>query len=274
MRGIYTAGVLDVLGEHGISFDGVVGVSAGAIHASSFLSGQHGRSIRFYLAFCRDPRFMGLRSWMKSGDFVSFPFCYETIPQQIVPFDFDALEASPSAFFITCTDVETGQPYYHRTHTIRGHEIQVLRASASLPFVSKIVTFDGRKLLDGSTADSIPLAFLKKEGFNRNVVILTRVAGYRKTPEKLSLARVLYRRFPAYIEAMRTRHERYNQSLDDIETQEKAGELFVFRPSKTLNIRRLDRSPSKILEMYELGREDAIKRLDDLKHYLQKPEKE
>ncbi len=268
MRGIYTAGVLDVMGENGLHFDGVVGVSAGAIHASSFLAAQHGRSVRFYLAFCRDPRFMGIRSWIKTGDFVSHSFCYQDIPNQLVPFDFDALEASKSAFYITSTDIETGKAYYHRAYTIRGDEMQALRASASLPIVSKIVGYDGHKLLDGGTADSIPVEFIRSQGYKKTVVILTQPDGYQKSPEPLKLFKLIYRKFPNYIESMRTRHERYNATLALIKELEAAGEIFVFRPSHKIRIKRLERNPAKILDMYELGRQDALKRMEELKQFL------
>lgn len=272
MRGIYTAGVLDILGEKGLKFDGVIGVSAGAIHASSFLSGQHGRSVRFYLAFCRDPRFMSLRSWLKTGDFVSYSFCYQDIPNLLVPYDYDALEASESVFYVAATDVETGEAYYHQVKTIRGDEIQALRASASLPIVSKIVTYDGHKLLDGGTSDSIPVDFLRNQGYKKAVVILTQPASYIKPPEKTSLFKIIYRRYPAYIKAMKTRHERYNATLDRIRELEAAGEIFVFRPSKKIRIKRLERNPAKILDMYELGRQDALSRLADLIRFLESEE--
>ncbi len=271
MRGIYVAGVLDVLGEHHVDFDAVIGVSAGAIHASSFLAGQHGRSVRFYLAYCRDPRFMGLRSWLRTGDFVSYSFCYEEIPETLVPFDFDAMESSKSAFYITSTDVETGQPYYHRTNTIRGPEMQCLRASASLPLVSKIVEFNGHKLLDGGTSDSIPMEYLREQGYRKTVVILTQVAGYRKKPEKLRLFDLIYRRYPAYLHSIKTRHERYNATLEKIEALEKSGDIFVFRPSHKVKIKRLERDATRILDMYELGRHDALTRLDELRQFLSSP---
>lgn len=272
MRGIYTAGVLDVLGEHHISFDGIVGVSAGAIHAASFKAGQHGRSIRFYLAFCDDPRFMGLRSWMKSGDFVNYDFCYHTIPEKLAPLDFDAFEASKSALYLTCTNVDTGQPYYRLTTSMRGENMEALRASASLPVVSRIVDFEGLKLLDGGTADSIPLKFMQDKGYEKNVVILTQPAGYRKTSESNPIFNWVYRRYPAYVESMRTRHERYNAEVARIDELEKKGEIFVFRPERKTGIKRLERNHAKILEMYELGRCDAENRLGDLKRFLNRQE--
>ncbi len=268
MRGIYTAGVLDVLGENGVGFDGIVGVSAGAIHATSFKAGQHGRSVRFYLAYCADPRFMGLRSWIKTGDFVNYNFCYHEIPEELVPLDFDAYEASKTDLYMTCTNVETGQPYYHLTPSLRGKNMEILRASASLPVMSRIVEFEGLKLLDGGTADSIPLRFMQDKGYKKIVVILTRPAGYRKTPESNPIFNFMYRRYPEFVECLRTRHECYNAEVDRINELEKAGEIFVFRPDHMTGIKRLERNAGRIVEMYELGRHDATNRLDELRRFL------
>ncbi|MBR4986471.1 MAG: patatin family protein [Proteobacteria bacterium] len=268
MRGIYTAGVLDVLGEHGVHFDGAVGTSAGAIHLISFLAGQHGRSVRFYLGYCRDTRFMGLRSWISTGDFVNYDFCYRAIPDKLVPFDYERFEASDTEFYVTCTDVETGQAVYHRTRSLRGEGMQYLRASASLPVFSKIVQCEGRGMLDGSSADSIPVAFLREAGFGRCVVILTRPEGFVKKPEMSGLIKMIYKKYPAFVKAQCTRHEHYNAELRAIEALEKAGEIFVFRPSETKPVRRLERNAARILEMYELGRRDALSRFQALEAFM------
>ena len=268
MRGIYTAGVLDVLGEHGIGFDGVAGVSAGAIHGASFLAGQHGRSIRFYLAFCRDPRFMGMKSWMSTGNFVNDDFCYRDIPENLVPLDYAAFEQNGTPFYIVATDIESGEPHYMLAKTLRGDAMKALRASASLPFVSKFVEYDGKRLLDGGTSDSIPIRFMMNSGYDKNVIILPQVDGYRKKPEMNEIYRFCYRQYPKYIAAMQSRHQRYNAVLDEIHALESDGDAFVFRPSQKIKIRRLERNPARILAMYELGRHDALARLDDLKAFM------
>ena len=268
LRGIYTAGILDVFAERGIEFDGVAGVSAGAIHASSYLAHQPGRGIRLYLTYSPTGQFMGFRSWFKTGDFVNYQFAYLDMCDRIIPFDYDALEASKTAFYIVCTNVENGQPYYHRAHSIRGPEMQALRASASLPLLSRMVEYDNLRLLDGGTADSIPVKFLRELGYTKTVVVLTQVAGYRKQPQSMGLFKLLYRQFPGYLEAMCTRHERYNATLELIESLEKSGDIFVFRPSRKVPIHRLERDPRRILEMYELGRSDGLNRLNDMVKWL------
>ena len=272
LRGIYAAGVLDVMIENGIEYDGVAGVSAGAIHASSYMAHQAGRGIRFYLAYSKDPRFMSLRSWIKSGNFINRAFCYEDLPLHLVPLDYDTYEkrARKTAFYITCSDVETGEPFYYRSQTLRGDEMDALRASASLPVISKIVDFKGHKLLDGGTTDSIPVEYLREQGYRRTVVVLTQVAGYVKKPEKMRIINFMYRKYPHFVQAMETRHERYNATLEMIAALESAGEIFVFRPSRKVEIKRLERNPATILEMYELGRQDAVQRLDALRAFLQK----
>lgn len=271
MRGIYTAGILDVLGEHGIGFDGVVGVSAGAIHGASFLAGQHGRSIRLYLGFCRDPRFMGVKSWLATGNMVNDDFCYREVPENLVPFDYDAFEQNDVPFYIVATDIDSGQPHYMLTKSLKGGAMRAMRASASLPFVSRVVEFDGKRLLDGGTSDSIPIRFMMKSGYEKNVIILTQVDGYQKKPEMNKLCQFRYRHYPKYLDAMESRHNRYNAVLDEIRELESAQSAFVFRPSHKIKIRRLERSSTRILAMYELGRHDALARLDALKAFMAKP---
>ena len=267
-RGIYAAGVLDVFLERGIWFDGVIGVSAGAIHGCSFVANQPGRSARYYLACSRDPRFFSKRSLLMTGSYVGTQFCYRDIPERVCPFDHDAFEASETEFYLTCTDVETGEAYYRLTRTLRGDAMDALRASASLPMLSRPVSLDGRVLLDGGVADSIPLEAFERLGFERCVVVLTQPAGYRKKMVYPWIARMMYRSRPAFLEAIRTRHIRYNATLDEVARQEESGECVALRPSRELRISRLERDPETILEMYELGRCDAQSKLGAVKAFL------
>lgn len=269
MRGIYAAGVLDVLLEHGIRADGLIGVSAGAIHGCSFVAGQAGRSIRYNLKYCHDPRYMSFRSLVTTGDLVGNDFCYRELPERLDPFDNDAFEASPMEFYATCTDVETGQPVYHRCHSLRGEKIHWIRASASMPLVSRIVEIGGRKLLDGGVSDSIPAAAFHKMGFEKCLVILTRPQGYRKKPNRmLPVIRRVYRRYPEFIRTMERRHLMYNRELDEIKRMEDAGQIFVIRPSHLIKISRTENKPEKIQEMYDLGRGDATRALKDAADFL------
>ena len=269
VRGIYTAGVLDVFMEQGLTgFDGVIGVSAGAIHACSYLSGQKGRSIRYYRRYVSDPRFMSLRSWLKTGDIVGADFCYHELPDKLDVYDHEAFLKNPTPYYAVCTDVETGEPAYIRLTDMRG-QIEYLRASASLPYFSRIVELDGRKYLDGGCSDSIPLEAFRRMGYGRNVVVLTRDASYRKKPELSALAKLVYRKYPAFVRTLERRHEIYNAQLAQVEAQARTGEAFVLRPSAPLAIGRLESDPEKVQQVYDRGRADAEAALPALRAWLQ-----
>lgn len=256
-RGIYTAGVLDVFLEHGIRFDGVIGVSAGAIHGCSFVSEQIGRSIRYNLEYGNDYRFMSLRSWLLSGNVVDTKFCYHELPEKLDRYDYETFKKSSTAFYVTCSNVETGKPEYLRCLDMLA-EIDYLRASASLPLVSKIVNVGGKKLLDGGICDSIPLKAFMKMGYDRNVVICTRPSGYRKKPSCLTwLNKIVYRKYPEFVKAIANRHLMYNQELEEIETLEKEGKILVIRPSQKIKIGKMEHNLDIVKQMYDLGRADG-----------------
>lgn len=268
VRGIYTAGVLDVFMEEGLTFDGVIGVSAGAIHACSYLSGQKGRSIRYYRKYVSDPRFMSLRSWLKTGDVVGADFCYHELPDKLDVYDHEGFLRNPTPYWVVCTDVETGKAEYVRLTDMRG-QIEYLRASASLPYFSRVVEMDGRKFLDGGCADSIPVEAFRRMGYGRNVVVLTRDASYRKKPEMTALARLVYRKYPAFVRTLERRHEMYNEQLAKIGQMEAEGSIFVIRPAKPLEIGRLESDPEKVQRVYEQGCADARAALAALKAWLE-----
>lgn len=267
VRGIYTAGVLDVFMEHGLSFDGVIGVSAGAIHGCSYLSGQKGRSIRYYKKFCRNPRFMSMRSWIRTGNVVETEFCYHELPDRLDVYDHDGFRRCGVPFYVTCSNVETGLPEYLLVTDMR-EQIDCLRASASLPYFSQIVEINGGKYLDGGCTDSIPVDAFRKMGYERNVVILTRDADYRKKPEMRGLAKLVYRKYPAFAQALLNRHNEYNRTVSRVAELEQSGEVFVIRPGVPLEIGRLENDPDIIQETYDIGRADAIKQMDGLKRWL------
>ena len=269
MRGIYGAGVLDVLLENDIKADGLIGVSAGAIHGCSFVSGQKGRSIRYNLKYSRDPRYMSMRSLIRTGDMFGIDFCYRELPETLDPLDNETFESSSTEYYVTCTDVETGQPVYHRCPSLRGDRIDWVRASASMPLASRIVELDGKKLLDGGVADSIPVMAFRKMGFKKDLVILTRPEGYRKKQNPmLPLIRRAYREYPEFVETAASRHLVYNRELDEISRLEREGEILVIRPSRRIKISRTERRPERIEQMYRLGREDAMKAFSGIKAFM------
>lgn len=267
MRGLYTAGVLDVFLENGIWFDGVIGVSAGAIHGCSYLSKQKGRSIRYYRKYCGDPRFMSWQSFVKTGDFVGAEFCYHELPEKLDIYDNEAFKSCGVPFYVGCTNVETGEAEYIPI-TDMNAQIDYLRASASLPYFSRVVEIGGRKLLDGGCSDSIPVEAFQRLGYGRNVVILTRPADYRKKKELQALPGLFYRKYPAFVKLLHNRHNTYNQQVSKIKMLERAGNVFVIRPEAALEIGRLENDPEKVQGIYDRGREDALNCLAKLKDWL------
>lgn len=269
MRGLYTAGVLDVLMENRISFDGVIGVSAGTIHGCSYVSGQVGRSIRYNKKYYKDKRMMSFHNFLRTGDLVDEKFCYHELPEILDPYDNEAFKKSNIPFYVTCTNLETGKPEYILMKDMF-QDIDYLRASSSMPYVSRIVEKDGKKLLDGGCSDSIPVLKFMEMGYGRNLVVLTRHQGYRKKPEQRGLARIVYRKYPKFVKTLESRSVMYNKTLEDIEKLEKAGTAFVIRPSKPLEIGRMSHDLKEIIRTYELGRSDAFEKLEALRSWKNK----
>lgn len=268
-RGIFTAGILDVFLENNISFDGVIGVSAGAVHGASFLSKQKGRSLRYALKYCNDKRYMGIGSLLKTGDYFNVDFCYYLLPQVLDPFDNDTFENQTSEYFTVSTDVETGEAVYHQCKTLRNDYIKWIVASASMPLVARIVEIDGQKLLDGGVADSIPEAAFRKMGYTKNVVILTQPKGYeKKSNSMLPLIKRIYRKFPNFVKAVENRHLIYNQEIKDLEELEKSGDVLILRPKTDLVASRTERNPKKMQDSYNQGRLLALEEIEKIKAFL------
>jgi predicted patatin/cPLA2 family phospholipase len=269
MRGLFTAGIIDVMMEQGIEFDGAIGVSAGAAFGCNYKSKQIGRVIRYNTRFCRDKRYGNWGVLLKTGNFYSKDFCYDEVPMKHDIFDFDTFERNPMEFYVVCTDVETGEAVYHKYESRHDHGFEWIRASASMPLVSQIVEIDGLKLLDGALADSIPVAYFESIGYDRNVAILTRPMGYQMKPDSmLPLMKLKYRRYPKLVQAMETRYRKYNQTLQDIARREQEGKLLVFRPEMPLPVSRTENAPAKLRQTYEIGRQTALARMDEVKQFL------
>lgn len=269
MRGMFTAGVIDVMMEHGIEFDGAIGVSAGAAFGCNYKSKQIGRVIRYNTRFCQDKRYGGLRVLLKEGNFYSKQLCYEEVPLIHDIFDFDTYERNPMEFYVVATDVDTGKAEYHLLADRNDHGFEWIRASASMPLISRMVEIDGKKYLDGALADSIPVQFFESIGYDRNVVILTQPHGFRKKRDSLyPLMKQYYRKYPKLVEAIATRHEVYNASLDHIAQQEKNGNLLVIRPLEKLPISRTEKDPDKLRKVYEIGRSVAEHRIEEINAFL------
>lgn len=271
MRGIYTTGVLDEFLEQGIKVDGLVGVSAGILHGVTYISEQYGRNVRYMVKYRGDKRFMSFSSLRKTGNICETEFCYHEIPEKLFPFDYETFRknAEKVEVYSCASNLETGKAEYLRVTDLR-EQIDALRASASLPLVSEIVEYDGMKLLDGGTTDSIPIDFMRSRGFQKNIVILTRPEGYQKGSDKtMFLMKRKYAEYPSYVEAAANRQTKYNETLEKIQEYEAAGEVYVIRPSRDLGIGRTEKDIEKLKRMYKLGRYDAQNKMDEIKRYIQ-----
>lgn len=271
MRGLFTAGIIDVLMEKGVEFDGIVGVSAGAAFGCNYKSKQIGRALRYNVNYCNDKRYCSFYSLLTTGNLFGADFCYRELPETLDIFDEKTFFENPMEFYAVCTDVETGEPIYHKFDKKETGYFEWFRASASLPLVSKIVEFGGKKMLDGGISDSIPLKFFEDIGYDKNVVILTQPKGYRKDKNKLiPLMKIVFSKYPKLVEKMKLRYKEYNEISEYIEKKEKSGEIFVLRPEQKLPIDRMEKNPEILKEVYEIGRKSAEKNFDRLIEFLTK----
>lgn len=269
MRGLFSAGVIDVFMENGVEFDGLVGVSAGACFGCNLKSRQPGRVIRYNKRFARDPRYCSWTSLLKSGDLFNADFCYRALPFELDLFDCAAYEANPMAFHLSVTDCETGKAVYRRLDRADATALRWMQASASMPLVSRPVEIDGRFYLDGGLSDGIPLGYFESLGYERNVVVTTRPHGYRKSPSwKISLLKPLFRRFPAVYRALKTRHEWYNATLRYIDAQVAAGRALLICPDAALPISRVCHDPVTMQRVYDIGRSTAGRLLPQVRDFL------
>lgn len=269
MRGLFTAGVIDVMMEQNIVFDGAVGVSAGAVFGCNYKSHQIGRVLRYNLTFCQDPRYCSMRSLVKTGDLFGADFCYRQIPDELDVFDKETYANSPMDFYVVGTDVRSGRPVYHNCRKGDYEDLDWFRASASMPLAAQIVQVGNRNLLDGGIADSIPLKFMQAQGYEKNVVILTQPLDYVKEKNKLMpMMKVVYRQYPNLLSTMAKRHEVYNEATAYVREQEAAGKVFVLRPEAPLDIHRVEHDKEKIQAVYDLGRAVAEEQLDALRAFL------
>ncbi len=269
MRGMFTCGVLDAFMEREIAFQGAAGISAGAVFGCNYKSRQIGRAIRYNMRFGRDPRYCSLRSLLKTGDLYGADFCYRELPDELDVFDRQAFRENPMEFYVGATDIRTGEAVYHRCTDGGRDDLEWMRASASMPLVSRPVEADGRLLLDGGIADAVPYRFMENLGYDRNVIVLTRPKGYRKRRSAaLPLFRLLLRRYPGAVRALTARHERYNLQMEEIDQRERSGRALVIRPSEPLGIRRTERDPEVLERVYRLGRVEGERRMDEVLRFL------
>ena len=268
MRGLFTAGIIDVMMEAGVEPDGLIGVSAA--FGCNYKSRQPGRAIRYNTRFAKDARYSGLKSLLTTGDYFNAQFGYHIVPYQYDLFDVETFEQNPMEFMVVCTDVLTGQAVYHKMDRVDYDELEWLRASASMPLASKVVEVAEHKLLDGGVADSIPLAYFESIGYDRNVVILTQPEGYVKHRTKLMpLMRIGLRRYPEMIQAMDRRYLMYNHELEFVRQAEREGRCLVIRPDEKLPIGHISHDPEEMKRVYQIGREMGDRYIERIKAFYQ-----
>lgn len=272
MKGIYTAGVLDAFLDKELAFSSVYGVSAGACHMCSFLSGQRGRAKDISLDYLDNPDYCSAKSLLTSGDLFNAKFCYELIPDYLNPFDFATYSQYQGKAYAVVTNIDSGRPEYLRIKDAKT-DIVAVRASASLPLVSKVVPIKGKRYLDGGIADSVPIRKSILDGNRKNIVVLTKEKGFRRKPmsaAQLAFIKVRYAKYPKLYELMKNRHVEYNHMMEDLEELERLGDVFVVRPQKKSNVGRIEKDREKLEQLYQEGYEDAINQYEAIKAYLEK----
>ncbi|WP_419852585.1 patatin-like phospholipase family protein [Actinobacillus pleuropneumoniae] len=272
MRGMFTAGVLDVFLDENIHIDGAVTVSAGALFGINYPAKQRGRVLRYNLKYLNDKRYMGLHSLLTTGNIVNRDFAFYELPFTLDPFDQETFVQSQFDFWVTLTNVESGEAEYVKIRDAFT-QMEALRATSAMPMVSKMVEIDGKKYLDGGIADSIPLQKCIELGYDKIIVILTRPLDYRKKPSSTALFKWFYRKYPKLIERWQNRYAEYNQAVERVIKLQEQQKIFVIRPSQTLAISRLEKDPNKVKAMYDLGVNDAMQLMPSLKRFLSEESK-
>ena len=266
MRGLYSAGVLDTFAKNNIQTDAIYGVSAGALFGINFKSRQIGRAIRYNLKYAHEKNYMGLYSLVTTGNIMNKDFCFNKLVYELDRFDFETFDNSPIDFYAVATNLETGKAEYLKIDNAK-QDLEALRASGSMPFVSRIVEFNGLKCLDGAISDPIPVQKVIEEGYEKVVVVLTRPKNYRKHKECLPY-KLFYSKYPNFIKTAAKQYEVYNKTLDLIEKYENEGRITVFRPSQDLKIARVEKDLDKLNAIYNLGVADCTLNLERVKNYL------
>lgn len=270
MRGAFTAGVLDCWLDHALLFRNVYGVSAGACQACSYLCGQKGRAIRIWIKYCKDKRFCSFSSFLHTGDIFNADFNYRQIPSELDPIDNSFYLKNECRFYTVVSNLTTGQAEYLQVYDML-RDVSLVQASSSLPLLSRPVNINGQLYLDGGATDSIPLYASIKAGNTKHVLVLTQASDYRKSPNRaMPLIALRYRKYPQFVEALRSRHEIYNQTLDLIEKEKSAGRAFVIQPESTPDVGRIEHDPNKLQALYEAGYSIAEQKYASLMSFLKK----
>ena len=269
LRGLYSAGVLDVLMKNNIKVDCIIGVSAGALFGVNYKSHQIGRALRYNQKYGADKRYMGLHSLITTGNIMNKDFCFNTLVNELDPFDYDTFKKSKVDFYAVITNLKTGLAEYKLVEDMkRERDMEILRASGSMPCVSKPVKIDDSLYLDGAIADSIPVLKAIEMGYEKVIVIQTRVDSYRMPHKRRPYAKIMYKKYPKFVESFINRDKMYNRTLAEINKLEKEGRILVIKPTKFIKISRVEKNPNIMQEQYNLGVSDTSNRLKDINNYL------
>jgi len=264
LRGVFTCGVLDCFMDHGIRFPFTVGVSAGACNGLSYMSGQRGRARASNIDLMDKYHYVGFKYLLTQGCIMDYKLLFEDFPEKIIPYDYEAFFSNPDRFVMVTTNCLTGKAEYLEEKTDPGRVMDIVRASSSLPFVSRITYVDGIPMLDGGIADSIPVEYAASQGYGKQIVVLTRNRGYRKKDGPMPLAKVAYRKYPRLQEALSQRNRVYNNTMDLIEKLEDEGRIKVIRPLNPVVVDRMEKDTEKLSALYQEGYNVALTEINCL----------
>lgn len=268
MRGLYTAGVLEYFAQHDIHFPYIIGVSAGACMAASYLSEQQGRNRSVSIDFVNDKRYLSFSNFIRKGELFGMDFIFDEIPNNIVPLDVKKIINGPDEFVVVTTNCETGEPMYFYKEDYDEKTLgKLLRASSLIPFFADAVEHEGRYMLDGGIVDPLPIIKAESDGYVKNVVVLTKPKGYYKKQSRMSTM-INYKKYPKVDERMKVRYKHYNERLDYIFEQEKTGNIIVIAPSEDSGVGRTTRNKEKLENLYELGYKDAAEKFEAVKSLM------
>lgn len=269
LRGIYVAGVIDVFLKKNINVDAIIGTSAGALFGINYVSKQKERALRYNKHYCKNKNYMGFYSLLTTGNIMNKEFCFNKLVNELDPFDFETFKNSKTKFYATVTNLETGEAEYPQIKDFN-QDMEYLRASGSMPCLSKIVEVNGNKYLDGGIADSIPVQKAKELGYGKIIVVTTRPLEYRKEKGMFLPFKLKYKNYPKFLERVRNRYLEYNETVENIIKLEKQEKIFVIRPTKQVKISKIEKNPERIEAQYQLGYKDALEKLEELRKYLEK----
>ncbi len=267
MRGLYSAGVLDVFMRNNISVDVIYGVSAGALFGLNYKSRQIGRAIRYNLKYAHEKNYMGLYSLITTGDVMNRDFCFNKLVYELDRLDFETYKNNPVEFYAVVTNLQTGKPEYIKIDDAE-KDLEYFRASGSMPFVSKPVEVNGNLYLDGAISDAVPFKKALKEDYEKIIVVLTKPMGFNRKKKSLMPYKLFYGKFPNFVETGSNSYKKYNETMNLIEKYEKENKIVVLRPSKLIKMQRVEKDTNKLQAVYDLGVSDSMKKLYEIKEFL------